>query len=101
MNAECSVEAVTKALSDAGLARGLVVRNPVRDLPYPLVAIICEPLFPASLQEKVTGALRSAGHEVAQGEEFGVEFLLVYADAEVLGMMRALGVTIATPAGGA
>jgi hypothetical protein len=82
---ECSMEAVTAVLSDAGLARGLEVRNPVRDLPYPLVAILCEPLFPASLREKVTHALRSAGYEVAQGEEF----LLIYEASEVLGMMRA------------
>jgi hypothetical protein len=101
MNAECSTEAVTAALSEAGLARGLEVRNPVRDLPYQLVAILCEPLFPASLREKVASALRSAGYEVAQGEEFGEEFLLVYEAPEVLDMMRALGVKISTPAGDA
>ena len=98
MNAECSTEAVSAVLADADLARGLEIRYPLRNLPYPLVVIICDPFFPASLRAKVTAALRSEGHEVVMGAESGEEFLLVYEDPEVLDMMRALDVKI-TPAG--
>jgi hypothetical protein len=94
MNAQCSTEAVSDVLANAGLLRGIEVRYPVRDLPYPVVAVVCEPMFPFGLQEKVAVALRSAGHKVARGEEFGEEFLFAYDDADVLDMMRALGVQI-------